>query len=71
MIAVRAYFDGKAFVPVDIRKFRRNQEALIVVESPDEKSSKTCRGLAAAYANPALISKEESIIAEAFSGTEK
>ena len=72
MIAVRAYFDGNYFIPIGSRKFKRNQEALIVVdEQPDFDKKSSSRGLASEYANPALIPKESEIASEAFSGTLK
>jgi len=72
MIAVRAYFDGNYFIPIGSRKFKRNQEALIVVdEQPDFDKKSSSRGLASEYANPALIPKESEVASEAFSGTLK
>ncbi len=70
MIAVRAYYDGSAFIPLDNRLFKLNQPAMIVVEEAKDDSipQKTCRGIASKYANPDLIKKEASFISEAFSG---
>lgn len=69
MVAIKAYYDGKYFVPLDERKFRLQQTAIIVVED-DVLSEKTssCRGLASDYAKPELIQFEEELIATTFSG---
>ena len=69
MVAIKAYYDGKYFVPLDEMKFRPQQTAIIVVED-DVLSEKTssCKGLASAYAKPELIQFEEELIATTFSG---
>lgn len=32
MIAVKAYYDGNAFIPIEKKSFKKNQQALIVIE---------------------------------------
>lgn len=67
MIAVKAYYDGNAFIPFEKKSFKKNQQALIVIEETSI-SQKKCRGIASEYANPSLIEKESEIAAETFSG---
>ena len=68
MIAVKAYYNGRAFIPLERRSFLKNQQAVIVIDDSElPVSNKTCRGIAAKYANPALIEKESQAISEAFS----
>ena len=70
MVAVKAYYDGRALIPFDKINIKLNQQAIIVIEdnikSPVLK--KSAKGIASKYANPALIAKEESAISQAFSG---
>lgn len=66
MIAIKAYYDGNAFVPFENKFFRKNQTALIVVEETENLKT-TCRGIASKYANPSLIEKESEIASLAFS----
>lgn len=69
MIAVKAYYDGHAFIPLEKRVFKNRQPAIIVVD--EEKvilEKKSCRGIASQYANPTLVEQEDSIAAMAFSG---
>lgn len=70
MIAIKAYYDGKSFVPFEKRSFKFHQQAIIVLdeEKSAEKTTKSCRGIASAYANPSLISQEEIAAGNAFSG---
>ena len=70
MIAVKAYYDGKAFVPLEKLAFKLKQQAIIVLDDEKhvDKSLKSCRGIASAYANPDLISQEELAFSNAFSG---
>ena len=67
MIAIKAYYDGHAFIPFEKRLFKNKQVAIIIID--EEKSTekkKSCRGIALEYANPALIEQENSIAAMAF-----
>ena len=69
MIAIKAYYDGHAFIPLEKRLFKNKQVAIIIID--EEKSiekKKSCRGIAAEYANPTLIEQENSVAAMAFSG---
>ena len=61
MIAIKAYYDGNSFVPFEKRSFKFHQQAIIVLdeEKSAEKTTKSCRGIASAYANPSLIPQEE------------
>lgn len=69
MIALKAYYDGHAFVPLEKRLFKNRQQAVIVIdEEPVPQKKTSCRRIAAQYANPTLIAQEESVIAMAFSG---
>ena len=70
MLAVKAYYDGKVFVPLGHMNFKLNQQAMIVVEDIPVTGKKSCRGIASKYANPQLIQQEEKIISEAFSGVQ-
>lgn len=71
MIAVKAYYDGHAFVPLEKRLFKNMQSAIIVVdEEKPATEKKSCRGIASQYANPALIEQESEIASMAFSGAE-
>lgn len=69
MLALQAYYDGNAFIPIERRDFKLRQSAIIVVDEPNKSVSKSsCRGIAAAYANPKLIEKESEYISKVFSG---
>ena len=69
MLAVKAIYDGKAFIPLEKHFFKQKQQAIIVVADIDEKKNVgLARGIAAKYANPSLIEKENEIAALAFSG---
>lgn len=70
MTTVKAYYDGNAFVPMEKVSFKIQQTATIVLddEESDSKAAKSCKGIAASYANPRLIPLEESAIGDAFSG---
>ena len=69
MVAVKAYYNGKAFIPLDKRVFKINQQAMIVLADEDLPNSekKSCKGIASQYANPSLISKEQDYASKAFS----
>lgn len=69
MIALKAYYDGHSFIPLEKRGFKKRQTAIIVID--DEIPSipkKSSRGLASEYANPALVEQEESVASMTFSG---
>lgn len=70
MIAVKAYYDGNAFVPLEKLSFKFQQQAIIVLdeEKTVQKKKKSCKGIASLYANPVLISQEEKAAGDAFSG---
>ncbi|MBQ5472522.1 MAG: DUF104 domain-containing protein [Treponema sp.] len=68
MLAIKAYYDGHVFVPLGQVKFKKNQQAMIVVEETPVTTKKTCRGIAEKYAKPELVAQEEEFIAETFSG---
>ena len=69
MIAIKAYYDGHAFVPLEKRLFKNKQAAIIVVsEENPTTEKKSCRGIASKYANPSLIEQESAVAAMAFSG---
>lgn len=70
MIAVKAYYDGNAFVPLEKLSFKFQQQAIIVLdeEKTVKKNAKSCKGIASLYANPDLISREEEVAGCAFSG---
>ncbi len=70
MIAVKAYYDGKSFVPLGNIAFKLKQTAIVVVDEEDDSAEKSvsCRGLAANYANPSLIHLEQEVSSSAFSG---
>lgn len=70
MIAVKAYYDGNAFVPLERLSFKFQQQAIIVLdeEKTVQKKIKSCKGIASLYANPDLISQEEKAAGDAFSG---
>ncbi len=71
MVAVKAYYDGHAFVPLEKRLFKNQQPAIIVVdEEKPAAEKKSCRGIASRYANPALIEQEAAVASMAFSGAE-
>ena len=70
MVAVRAYYDGHVFVPLGQMTFRVNQQAMVVVDELPLDAKKSCRGIAAKYANPALIEKESAVASLAFSEAE-
>ena len=36
MIAVKAYYDGNAFIPFERKSFKKNQQALIVIAEAEE-----------------------------------
>ncbi len=69
MVAVKAYYNGTAFIPLDKRVFKLNQQAMIVVsdEVLPKVEKKSCRGIASQFANPSLISKEQEFASKAFS----
>ena len=69
MITVKAYYNGRAFIPFENKNFKRNQQAMIIIEDSDQKTQlKTSwRGIAAKYANTSLINKEKEIMEQAFS----
>ncbi|MCR5400231.1 MAG: hypothetical protein K6E78_01395 [Treponema sp.] len=69
MVAVKAYYNGTAFIPLDKRVFKVNQQAMIVVSDEEtlKTEKKSCRGIASQYANPSLISREQEVAANAFS----
>ena len=48
MIAVKAYYDGKSFVPLGNITFKLKQSAIVVVdeENDSDEKSVSCRGLA-------------------------
>ena len=72
MIAIRAYYDGHAFIPLEKRFFKDKQAAIIVIdEEKITEQKKSCRGIAAEYANPTLIEQENSVAAVAFSGVDE
>ncbi len=71
MLAIKAYFDGNVFVPIEQMDFKINQPAMIIIAEPATTEKKSCRGIAAKYANPALIAQEESVAALAFSESDK
>ena len=71
MIAIKAYYDGHAFIPLEKKLFKNRQSAIIVVD--EEKTvteKKSCRGIASQYANPALIEQESEVASMAFSEAE-
>ena len=69
MIALKAYYDGHAFVPLEKRLFKNKQTAIIVVSEDNSIiEKKSCRGIASKYANPSLIEQESAVAATAFSG---
>ena len=70
MIAVKAYYDGKAFVPLEKLSFKFQQQAIIVLDEDktDAKTTKSCKGIASEYANPSLIPQEQIAVSKAFSG---
>ncbi len=70
MIAVKAYYDGKSFVPLGNISFKLKQAAIVVVDEENDsvKKSVSCRGLAAGYANPSFIQLEQEVASAAFSG---
>ncbi|MCR5763573.1 MAG: hypothetical protein K6G00_09360 [Treponema sp.] len=68
MLAVKAYYDGHVFVPLEQMKFKINQQALIVVDEEIAGVKGTCRGIASKYADPALIKRENEFISGAFAG---
>lgn len=72
MIAVKAYYNGSAFIPLEKKVFKSGQQAMIVVDDlyPTENKSKSCRGIASEFANPDLIEKESEIASFAFSGAD-
>ena len=69
MVAVKAYYNGTAFIPLDKRIFKLNQQAMIVVSDEElpKAEKKSCRGIASQFANPSLISKEQEYASMAFS----
>ena len=69
MVAVKAYYNGTAFIPLDKRGFKLNQQAVIVVsdEEMSKSEKKSCRGIASQFANLSLISKEQEYFSKAFS----
>ena len=69
MIALKAYYDGHSFIPLEKKVFKPRQTAIIVIdeEMPVSKK-KNCRGLASEYANLKLVEKEADIASMAFSG---
>lgn len=72
MIALKAYYDGHSFIPFEKRSFKNKQTAIIIIDEETLPTiKKSCRGLAAEYANPTLIEHEESVAAMAFSGADK
>ena len=68
MVAIKAYYDGHVFVPLGQVKFKKNQQAMIVVEETPVTTKKSCRGIAEKYAKPELVAQEEDFITETFSG---
>ncbi|HAZ96369.1 hypothetical protein [uncultured Treponema sp.] len=70
MIAVKAYYDGKSFVPLGNIAFKLKQSAIVVVDEENDSAEKSvsCRGLASRYANPSLINLEQETASAAFSG---
>lgn len=40
MLSLKAYYDGNAFVPLKKMNFRKNQEAVLVVDENDKPSNK-------------------------------
>ena len=70
MIAVKAYYDGKSFVPLGNITFKLKQSAIVVVdeENDSDEKSVSCRGLASIYANPSLVHLEQETTSSAFSG---
>lgn len=50
---------------------KKENRKRIIDEETLPTIKKSCRGLAAEYANPALIEHEESVAAMAFSGADK
>ena len=54
---------------IERRDFKLRQSAIIVVDETNKSDNKSsCRGIAAAYANPKLIEKESEYISKVFSG---
>ena len=68
MIAVKAYYDGKSFVPLGNISFKLKQSAIVVVNEENDSGEKSvsCRGLAASYANPSLIHLEQETASACF-----
>lgn len=73
MTAVKAYYNGTSFIPLEKRAFRKNQQAMIVIDDFDQisASKKSCRGIAAKYANASLINREQDFAGAAFTASEK
>ncbi len=69
MTAIKAYYNGTYFVPLEKRSFRKNQQAVIVLDDFDQTyaSKKSCRGIASKFANVSLIDREQEFASAAFS----
>jgi predicted membrane protein len=69
MVALKAYYDGKGFIPLSDLKFKPKQTAIIVIEDETSEPKKTsCKGIANSYAKKELIQLEDETISSAFSG---
>lgn len=69
MFAIKAYYDGKSFIPETNVDLKPMQKAIIVIDDVEKSKEKSsAKGIAHKYANINLIPLEEKTASMAFSG---